>query len=143
MQETLVVPVLMYGSKAMLWKEKKKSRIRDAQINIIKGLVGIRRVNRVPNAWIREFYGVTKGVDDRIDEGVLHRFGHVERMQNDRIGKRVYVGECFCIICILLWFNLHLRPNGGYIVQIIEGVMCNFKEENFFSEIQQMAFRMK
>ena len=35
-----------------------------------------------------------KGVDIRIDEGVLHWFGHVERMENDRIAKKVYVGEC-------------------------------------------------
>ena len=29
----------------------------------LKGLLGIRRVDRVPNARIRELYGVTKGVD--------------------------------------------------------------------------------
>ena len=31
--------------------------------------------------------------DERIDEGVLRWFGHVERMENDRIAKRVYVGD--------------------------------------------------
>ena len=35
-----------------------------------------------------------KGVDEKTDEGVLPWFGHVERMEKDRIGKRVYVGEC-------------------------------------------------
>ena len=30
-----------------------------------------------------------KGLDERIDEGVLQWFGHV-----DRIAKRFYVGEC-------------------------------------------------
>ena len=35
-----------------------------------------------------------KEVDERIDEGVLRWFGHVERMKNIRIAKRVYVGEC-------------------------------------------------
>ena len=35
-----------------------------------------------------------KGVDERIDEGVLQWFGHVERMEKNRIAKRVYVGEC-------------------------------------------------
>ena len=30
---------------------------------------------------------------DRIDEGVLRWFGHVER-EKERIAKRVYVGEC-------------------------------------------------
>ena len=37
---------------------------------------------------------MTKGVDEWIDEGVLLWFGHVERMENDRIAKGVYVGEC-------------------------------------------------
>ena len=35
-----------------------------------------------------------KGLDERIDEGMLWWFGHVERMERDRIAKRVYVGEC-------------------------------------------------
>ena len=34
-----------------------------------------------------------KGLDERIDEGVLQWFGHVERMERNRIAKRVYVGE--------------------------------------------------
>ena len=31
--------------------------------------------------------------DERIDEGALRWFGNVERIENDRIAKRVYVGE--------------------------------------------------
>ena len=34
-----------------------------------------------------------KGLDERIDEGVSLWFGHVERMERDRIANRVYVGE--------------------------------------------------
>ena len=30
----------------------------------------------------------------KIDECVLRWFGHVERIGNDRIAKRVYIGEC-------------------------------------------------
>ena len=37
---------------------------------------------------------MTLGVDERIDEGVLWWFGHVERIEKDRIAKKVYVGEC-------------------------------------------------
>ena len=58
----------------------------------LRGLLGIRRMNRVPNARIRELGGVTKGVDERIDEGVFRWFSHVERIE-DRIAKKVYVGE--------------------------------------------------
>ena len=63
-------------------------------MDILRGLLGIRRMYRVPNARIRELCRVMKGVDERIDEGVLWWFGHVERMEKDRITKRVYVGVC-------------------------------------------------
>ena len=33
-------------------------------------------------------------VDERIEEGVLRWLGHAERMEIDRIEKRVYLGEC-------------------------------------------------
>ena len=37
----------------------------------LRGLLGIRRMDRVPNEWVREFCGVTKGAEERIEEGVL------------------------------------------------------------------------
>ena len=79
----------------MLWKkEKEKSRIRAVRMDNLRGLLGIRRIDRVPNASIRECCGVKKGLDERINGGVLRCFDHVERMERDRIAKRVYVGEC-------------------------------------------------
>ena len=50
-------------------------------------------MDRVPNAWIRESCGMAKGVDERIEKDVLHWFSHVERMENDRIAKKLYAGE--------------------------------------------------
>ena len=46
------------------------------------------------NAQIRELCGVTKCVDERIEEGVLQWFGLAERMEKERIAKKVYVREC-------------------------------------------------
>ena len=37
----------------------------------LRGLLGITRMERVLNAWIRKFWGVVKGVDERIDESAL------------------------------------------------------------------------
>ena len=85
LHETMLVTVLKYGSDTMLFKEKERSRIRNVQMVNLRDLLGIRRMDRVPNARIRELLGVTKGVDKRIDKGIF---------------------------CILLWFNHHLRLNG-------------------------------
>ena len=53
------------------------SRIRAVQIDNLKGLLGIRRMDRFLNVRIRELCRVKKGVDERIDEGVLWWFSHV------------------------------------------------------------------
>ena len=61
----------MYCSETMLRREKKRSRVRAVQMDTLRGFLGIRRMDRVSNAWIRELCGVRKGLDERIDEGVL------------------------------------------------------------------------
>ena len=52
--------------------KEKSSTTRAEQMDNLRGLLGIRRMDRVPNARIRELCGVTKGVEERIDEGVLY-----------------------------------------------------------------------
>ena len=75
LHDTLFVPVIMYGSETMLWREKARSRVKAVQMDNLRRLLGIRRMDRVPNVRIREFCGVRKGVDERIDEGVLRLRG--------------------------------------------------------------------
>ena len=60
----------------------------------LRGLLGIRRMDRVPNARIRELCRVMKGIDKRIDKNVLRWFGHVERMEKDRIAKSLCRKVC-------------------------------------------------
>ena len=45
--------LLVYGSETMLWREET-SRVRAVQIDNLKGLLGFRRMDRIPNAQIRE-----------------------------------------------------------------------------------------
>ena len=55
----------------------------------LRRLLDIRRMDRVLNTRIRELRGVKKGLDERIDEGVLRWRGW------KGIGlPRVFVGEC-------------------------------------------------
>ena len=58
-------------------------------MDILRGLLGVGKwiENRMHGL---ESYAVAKGVDERIRRW----FGHIERMENDRTAKRVYVGEC-------------------------------------------------
>ena len=46
------MPVLMYGSETMIGKKNKSSRIRAEKMDQIRSLLGIRKMDRVLNAWI-------------------------------------------------------------------------------------------
>ena len=50
-------------------------------MDIPRGFLRIRRLDRVLNAWIRELCGVTKWMD----ESVLCWFGHIKRMENESV----------------------------------------------------------
>ena len=47
----------------------------------------------MPNARVKELYRVEKRLNDRTDERVLRLSGHIERTENKRIVKRVYLGK--------------------------------------------------
>ena len=77
--EILLVPVPMYSSDTILWKEKERSRINFVQMDNTRGLVVIRRMDIVPNTRISELCGVKKRVNEKIGESVPRWFGHVNR----------------------------------------------------------------
>ena len=88
------MPVLIYSSETLIWKEKERARIRSVQMNNLRSLLCIKRMDKVLDAGIRELCGMIKGVDNRIDKIVFRWFGHMKRMEKDRIAKRVYVWNC-------------------------------------------------
>ena len=62
--ESLLVPVLTYSSETMIWREKERSRIRAVHMYNLRGLLAIRRMDKVLNARIRQLCGVAKGVNE-------------------------------------------------------------------------------
>ena len=74
--------------------EEERSRIRAVQMENLRNMLGIMRMDKILNAQLRNLCRMTKGVDKKIGEGVLRWFDQVENLESDRIAKRVYVGEC-------------------------------------------------
>ena len=48
--ELLLVPVLTDGRESMIWREKKRSKIRAVQMDNLRSLLGIRRMDKVPKS---------------------------------------------------------------------------------------------
>ena len=54
LNEALLVPVVLNGSETILWREIERSKIKALQMDNLRGLLGIGRMDRVTNVWIRE-----------------------------------------------------------------------------------------
>ena len=83
MYDAFLVSDLIYGSETMIQKGVQRFKIRGAQLDCLRGLLSIKRMD----VRISELCGVTKVVDKMIGEGAFLWFDHVERMENDRIAK--------------------------------------------------------
>ena len=90
MYEGIIEPSLLYGSEAWTLKLHERKRIEAVEMNCLRNICGLRRIDRVPNVEIRRRCGKNVSVGQRIDQGLLRWFGHVERMGDDRLAKRVY-----------------------------------------------------
>ena len=94
LHEAMLVQALMYGSEVMVWEKKYRTKVQAVQMDNLRGMLGVRRIDKMRNERIRELCGVKKGMNERINECVLSWFGHMERMEESRLVKRVYSGEC-------------------------------------------------
>ena len=62
-------------------------------MSCLRSICGVRRTDRVRNVDVRRKCGKNFGVGERMDQGVLRWFGHVERMREERLVKRVYESD--------------------------------------------------
>ena len=90
MYEGIIEPSLLYGCEAWTLKLHERKRIEAVEMNCLRNICGLRRIDRVPNVEIRRRCGKNVSVGQRMDQGLLRWFGHVERMGDERLAKRVY-----------------------------------------------------
>ena len=48
------MPVLLDSIKTVIWRGKERSRIRAVEMDNLRSLLGIKRMDRIINEWIRE-----------------------------------------------------------------------------------------
>src|SRR5678815_4666944 len=117
----MLLPVLLYSSETMVWNKKYRSKVQCVHIHNLRGMLGVRRIDKMRNERIRELCGVKKAVNERINESMLRWFGHVERMNDSQLVKRMYSGEC-----------VGNRPAGRPKKKWIESVKECLQERNEF-----------
>ena len=91
--ERIVVPTVMYGSESWGMRVEERNKLDVAEMNCLRNMCGVTRWDRWRNEVVRERVGVPEALSKRVDRKVLKWFGHVERMGNERLTKRVYRSE--------------------------------------------------
>ena len=71
--------------------ERRKMNVRE--MKCLRSLVGVSRLNRVRNEEVRRRAGIERELASRANHRVLRWFGHVERMDDYRMARRVLMAE--------------------------------------------------
>ena len=91
--EGVVVPTAMYGSETWVLDNRQRRRFDVMEMKCLRSMVGVSRREHIRNEVIRRRAGVMQDLSGRVDRAILRWFGHIERMPDGRMTKRVYQSE--------------------------------------------------
>ena len=87
--EKVAVPTVMYGSESWGMKVTERQKLNVFEMKCLRSMTGVSWLDRVRNEVVRARTGVRRELAARVDVNVLRWFDHVERMDNERLLKKV------------------------------------------------------
>jgi hypothetical protein len=72
--------------------KREESKLQTATMNFLSGIMGKTRRDRIRNIYIRGGLKMEE-IQNQIEESRLRQFGHVERMDEHRIPKKIIGNE--------------------------------------------------
>ena len=85
---TVVRPALMYGLETIGMTEKQEDYFEVAELKMLRASLGVTRKDMIRNRYIRGTAQVRR-MSDKMREGRLRWYGHVQRRDESYIGKKV------------------------------------------------------
>ena len=71
----------------------EKRRLNVMEMRCLRSMCGVTRRDRVRNEEVRRRTGVGQELADRAEKRVLSWFGHVERMTEERLTRKMYESD--------------------------------------------------
>ena len=87
--EKVVVLIVTYGSESCGLKVTERQKLNVFEMKCLRSMTGVSRLDRVRNEVVRARTSVRRELAAKVDMNVLRWFGHVERMDNERLLKKV------------------------------------------------------
>ena len=93
MFECFCVPSLLYGCETWTMNAKVRKRVEVFEMKGLRSASGVRRIEKIRNTRIKEMCNWNKGLMNRVEQGILRWFGHVCRMNEERMVGKVFRSE--------------------------------------------------
>ena len=74
-------------------RSAERRKVNVLEMKCLRNLVGVSRMDRVRNEEVRRRAGTEMELASRADQRVLRWFGHVERLDDYRMARRVFMAE--------------------------------------------------
>ena len=91
--EGVILPTALYGAEAWGMRSAERRKVNVLETKCLRSLVGVSGMDRVRNEEVRRRAGIGMELASRADQRVLRWFGHVERMDDYRMARRVLMAE--------------------------------------------------
>ena len=91
--EGVIVPTALYGAEALGMRSAVRWKVNVLEMKCLRSLDGVSRMDRVMNEEVRRRAGIERELASRADQRVLRWSGHVERMDEYRMARRVLMAE--------------------------------------------------
>ena len=83
----------LWGAEAWGMRSTERRKVNVLEMKCLRSLVGVLRMDRVRNEEVQRRAGIERELASRADWRVLRWFGHVERMDEYRMARRVLMAE--------------------------------------------------
>ena len=91
--EGVIVRTVLYRAEAWGMGSAERRKVNVFEMQSLRSLVLVSRMDRVRNEEVRRTAGIERELTSRADQRVLRWAGHVERMDECRMARRVSMAE--------------------------------------------------
>ena len=93
LNERVIVPTALFGAEAWGMRSAERRKMNVLEMKCLRFLGEMSRIDKVRNEEVRRRAGMERDLASRADQRVLRWFGHVERMDDYRMTRRVLMAE--------------------------------------------------
>ena len=91
--EGVIVPTVLYGAVAWGMRSAERRKVNVLEMKCLRSLVGVSRMDGVRNEEVHRRAKIERELASKVDQRVLRWFGHVERMDEYHMARRVLMAE--------------------------------------------------